>query len=76
MVPLIDVAANDRIVVDVIQFPMHHFIVPDLLRMASFFPELITTLRLVISFVDHELPKNRFGFSLDEYFENHGPKSV
>src|ERR1700722_694127 len=44
---IIDVAALDRIVVNVVELLVHHFVVADLLGFAALFPNLVLTFSLV-----------------------------
>ena len=70
MAGVIHIAPLHRIQVDVVQLLPHHLLVRDLLRMASFLPELILALGLVVPLVHRELTQERFRVALGEELEN------
>ncbi|MDB5346510.1 MAG: hypothetical protein JWP89_4887 [Schlesneria sp.] len=54
---IVDISACNWIVVRILQFLPHHFVVLDLFGMASFLPDLIRALRLVprLELTEHDI---------------------
>ena len=55
---VIDVAASDRIVVDVFQLLPHHFVALNHLRMTTLLPKLIISVGLVLGFEAFQLSED------------------